>query len=90
MTYHFLNLSGGALLRFMPELRVVHRAGEMVLILEGVELVGARQNRIVNTTILVAAGCESVIPVNCVEQGRWAWKSDLFRSRVWRMAPFSR
>jgi hypothetical protein len=38
----------------MPELRVVNRAGKMVLILDGEGLVGAKQNRIVNTTIL---GC---------------------------------
>jgi hypothetical protein len=38
----------------------------MVLILDGEELVGTKQNRIVNTTILVAAGCEIVIPVSCV------------------------
>ena len=47
----------------VPELRVVNRAGKMVLILDGEELVGAKQNRIVNTTILVAAGTEIVIPV---------------------------
>ena len=33
----------------VPELRVVNRAGKMVLILDGEELVGAKQNRIVNT-----------------------------------------
>ena len=47
----------------MPELRVVNRAGRMVLILDGEELVGAKQNRIVNTTILVAAGVEIVIQI---------------------------
>jgi hypothetical protein len=51
----------------VPELRVVNRAGKMVLILDGEELVGAKQNRIVNTTILVAIGAEIVIPVSCVE-----------------------
>jgi hypothetical protein len=38
----------------VPDLRVVNRAGKMVLILDGEELVGAKQNRIVNTTI---TGC---------------------------------
>ena len=47
----------------VPELRVVNRAGKMVLNLEGEELVGAKQNRIVNTTILVAAGVEIVIQI---------------------------
>ena len=65
----------------VPELRVVNRAGKMVLILDGEELVGAKQNRIVDTTILVAAGAEIVIPVSCVEQGRWTYKSDVFSSK---------
>jgi hypothetical protein len=45
----------------VPELRVVNRAEKMVLILDGEEL--AKQNRIVNTTILVAAGVEIVIQI---------------------------
>ena len=36
----------------VPELRVVNRAGEMVLILDGEDLVGVNQNRMVNSTIL--------------------------------------
>jgi hypothetical protein len=71
----------------VPELRVVNRAGKMVLILDGEELVGAKQNRIVNTTILVAAGCEILIPVSCVEQGRWTYKSDVFSSKQRMMSP---
>lgn len=71
----------------VPELSVVNRAGMMVLILDGEELVGAKQNRIVNTTILVAAGCEIVIPVSCVEQGRWDYKSDVFSSKQRVMSP---
>ena len=71
----------------VPELRVVNRAGKIVLILDGEELVGARQNRIVNTTILVAAGTEIVIPVSCVEQGRWTYKSDVFSSKHRMMSP---
>lgn len=74
---------GGA----VPELRVVNRGEKMVLILDGEELVGAKQNRIVNTTILVAAGTEIVIPVSCVEQGRWIYKSEVFSSKQRMMNP---
>jgi hypothetical protein len=74
----------------VPELRVDNRAVMVVLILGGGELVGAKQNRIVNTTNLVAAGVEIVIQVSCVEQGRWTYKSDVPINRVWRAAPSSR
>ena len=65
----------------VPELQVVNKSSQMVLILDGEELVGAKQNRVVNTTILVAANSTLVIPVSCVEQGRWAYTNPRFESR---------
>jgi hypothetical protein len=38
----------------VPNLKVRNKSEQMVLILDGEELVGAKQNRIVNTTILIA------------------------------------
>jgi hypothetical protein len=64
----------------VPELKVVNKSDRMVLILDGEELVGAKQNRIVNTTILIAGNTTTVIPVSCVEQGRWSYESDKFYS----------
>jgi hypothetical protein len=43
--------------------------------MDGEELIGAKQNRVLNLTILVPAGKTVVIPVSCVEQGRWASRS---------------
>ena len=51
---------------------------------------GAKQNRIVNTTILVAANATTVIPVSCVEQGRWAYTSKKFHSHKRIMSPVMR
>ena len=53
----------------VPELRVINKSSKMILILDGEELVGAKQNRIVNTTILVQGNTTIVIPVSCVERG---------------------
>ena len=64
----------------VPELRVVNRGRCPVLIVDGEELVGAKQNRVVNLTILVAAGSELMIPVSCVEAGRWRSRSRTFAS----------
>ena len=62
----------------VPELRFVNTASKPVLLLDGEELVGAKQNRIVNLSILVAAATELVIPVSCVEAGRWRHESMAF------------
>ncbi|NQU12701.1 MAG: hypothetical protein HQ561_01075 [Desulfobacteraceae bacterium] len=53
----------------------------MILILDGEELVGAKQNRIINTTILVQGNATIVIPVSCVEHGRWSYDSPKFHSQ---------
>jgi len=51
----------------VPELKVINNSPRMILILDGEELVGAKQNRIVNTTILIQGNSTIVIPVSCVE-----------------------
>jgi hypothetical protein len=55
----------------VPELRFENTADKGVLLLDGEELIGAKQNRVVNLTILVPARTAIVIPVACVEAGRW-------------------
>jgi hypothetical protein len=62
----------------VPNLKVVNRAAQPVLIVDGEELLGAKQNRIVNLTILVAAKSDLTIPVSCVEAGRWRMRSRAF------------
>jgi len=62
----------------VPELRVVNKGTRPVFILDGEELVGAKQNRVVNLTILVPAKTTLTIPVSCVEAGRWRARSRAF------------
>ena len=52
-----------------------------LLIPEGEILIGAKQNRVINITVLVAAGVKFVLPVSCVEAGRWRYKSRHFESK---------
>jgi hypothetical protein len=63
----------------VPFLKVANGADQPLLLLDGEELIGAKQNRILNTTVLVAAHTEVTIPVSCVEQGRWGYRGRLFR-----------
>jgi hypothetical protein len=64
----------------VPELMVVNRGERPIIIPEGEILTGAKQNRVVNITILVAAKSELIIPVSCVERGRWSSVSPGFRA----------
>ena len=64
----------------VPELRAINRGPLPTLIVDGEELVGAKQNRVVNLTILVPANCTLTIPVSCVEAGRWRARSKGFAS----------
>jgi len=43
---------------------------------DGEELVGAKQNMVLNTSVLVRGQSETKIPVSCTEQGRWAYGSN--------------
>ena len=57
----------------VPELAFENNALSRVLLVDGEQLVGARQNRILNISILVPAGKKLTIPVSCCEQGRWGY-----------------
>lgn len=63
----------------VPELKVTNNADTPVLLLDGEELAGAKQNRVLNTSVLVPEKQAIIIPVSCTEQGRWAYASEAFR-----------
>jgi len=64
----------------VPELLFENDADRPVLLVDGEEVVGAKQNRILNVTILAAAHSKTVIPVSCVEAGRWGYDRPDFGS----------
>jgi hypothetical protein len=63
----------------VPELRFENNADRAVLLLDGEELLGAKQNRVLNLTILAPPRQVMVIPVSCVEAGRWSMRGPEFR-----------
>lgn len=63
----------------VPELKVINKGDIPVILLDGEELSGAKQNRVLNTTVLIAGMSETVIPVSCTEHGRWSYTSSEFR-----------
>lgn len=64
----------------VPELKFLNDSHYKVLLVDGEELVGAKQNRVLNVTILAAAHQGITIPVSCVEQGRWSYRSAEFQT----------
>lgn len=61
-------------------LKLRNNAKQPVLLVEGEELKGAKQNRIVNASFLIAGKTETTIPVSCVEERRWHYDSQKFSS----------
>lgn len=71
----------------VPELKVLNKADMPVLLLDGEELTGAKQNRVLNTTILLNENSETIIPVSCTEQRRWSYQSREFAESGTVMIP---
>ena len=59
----------------MPQLVVENHSESLLLLVEGQELIGAKQNRVINTTVLIKPKSKVTIPVSCVEAGRWHFHS---------------
>ena len=62
----------------VPELLARNKSAVHVLILDGEELVGAMQNRVLNTAVLLAPNSTTRIPVSCTESGRWHGQGRVF------------
>jgi hypothetical protein len=62
----------------VPELLAINTSDSAILVLDGEQLVGARQNRTTNRSLLLPPRSETKIPVSCMEQGRWYPINDQF------------
>ena len=70
----------------VPELLVENGLDCRVFLIDGQELLGVKQNRILNSDVLVPAKTTLRLPVSCVEQGRWRQETPRFSPG--KAAPF--
>jgi hypothetical protein len=64
----------------VTRIKIVNRSPHMVFVMAGEQLVGCKQNRVVNASMMVPSNSEMPIPVTCVERGRWGYRSPVFSS----------
>ena len=62
----------------VPQLKCKNQSDHYVLILAGEEIIGAKQNRVINVPFIIGPKSETEIPVSCVEQGRWSYDTPQF------------
>ncbi len=65
-------LEGGA---SVNDILLRNKSNEFALLFEGEELLGAMQNRILDVSILVKPNTKQILPVACVEAGRWHYEN---------------
>jgi hypothetical protein len=64
----------------VPRIKIINRSDHMVFLMAGEQVVGCKQNRVLNASIMVPARGEMPLPVTCVERGRWGYSSPVFSS----------
>ncbi len=66
----------------VPKVRIRNKSNKTIFLMGGEVITGCKQDRILGRDVLLGPKCKDVIvPVYCVEQGRWSYQSKTFSSR---------
>ncbi len=71
----------------VPSLHAENNTKHYILFIEGDQLIGAKQDRVCNSTVLLSPKSAARIPVSCIEEGRWRHKSRTFGSSKYNATP---
>jgi len=69
------------------EVQVSNIGNRPIILFDGDGLRGAKQNRILEHTVVVPTGASLLVPVNCVERGRWNYTTDKFAAADYKATP---
>jgi|GEM_PF-506578 len=64
----------------VSEIKLVNKGMDRIFLMAGEELLGAKQNRVLNTSLMVEANTSIHVPVSCVEKNRWQYRKRTFTS----------
>ena len=64
----------------VSQIKIINHSEHMIFLMAGEHLVGCKQNRVLNSSIMVPPKAEMPLPVTCVERGRWGYSSRAFSS----------
>jgi hypothetical protein len=64
----------------VSQIKIINHSEHRIFLMAGEHLVGCKQNRVLNSSIMVPPRAEMPLPVTCVERGRWGYSSSAFSS----------
>lgn len=71
----------------VPEVKITNNSQDYLLLIDGEAIEGAKQNRIILNSIILEQKTSVLVPVNCVEQGRWQYKTTKFEKGSFSLSP---
>ena len=58
------------------KIQINNKSDDYLVIFDGEAIIGAKQNRISEQTVIILPNDKTVVPVNCVERGRWNFRNE--------------
>jgi len=60
----------------VSKIQIQNKSNDYLVIFDGEAIIGAKQNRISEQTVILFPNSKTIIPVNCVERGRWNFREE--------------
>ena len=75
----------------VSRINIINKSEQFLFITDGEAIVGAKQNRISERSVILNEVSETTIPVYCVERGRWGYRNNRdFSKSEFSISPKSR